>query len=121
MQFCRLPLILCLIVLSAAAQDPFKVAPQAYQLEFENDWVKVTRVHYAPHEKIPAHDHTETGAAYVYLKDACASSRHRIRPQIVSAQIHRGAQWRHKLAALNQLKVTRPLEEAGYFPRPSFG
>jgi hypothetical protein len=32
--------------------------------------VKVTRVHYAPYEKIPAHDHTETGAAYVYLNDS---------------------------------------------------
>ena len=27
------------------------------------------RVHYGPHEKIPAHDHTERAAAYVYLND----------------------------------------------------
>lgn len=52
------------------AQDPAKVAPQAYKPEFENEWVKVTRVHYAPHVKIPEHDHTETGAAYVYLNDS---------------------------------------------------
>ena len=52
------------------AQDPTKVAPDAYKLEFENEWVKVTKVHYAPHAKIPAHDHTETGAAYVYLSDS---------------------------------------------------
>jgi hypothetical protein len=32
--------------------------------------VKVTRVHYAQHAKIAAHDHTETGAAYVYLNDS---------------------------------------------------
>jgi hypothetical protein len=57
------------LVVSAFAQDPLKVAPQAYKLQFENEWVKVTRVHYAPHEKIPAHLHTETGAAYVYLND----------------------------------------------------
>ena len=36
---------------AAFAQDPLKVAPQAYKLEFENEWVKVMRVHYDPHEK----------------------------------------------------------------------
>src|SRR5262245_52388977 len=61
--------IICLSV-SAAAQDPVKVAPDAYKLEFENDYVKAQRVHYAPHVKIPEHDHTAFGAAYVYLNDA---------------------------------------------------
>lgn len=51
------------------AQDPQKVAPDAYKLELENDWVKVMRVHYSPREKIPAHDHTHWAAAYVYLND----------------------------------------------------
>lgn len=55
---------------AAFGQDPLKVAPEAYKLEFENEWVKVTRVHYAAHAKIPAHDHTESGAAYVYLNDS---------------------------------------------------
>lgn len=59
-----------LLSLTAFGQDPTKVAPDAYKLEFENEWVKVTRVHYAPHAKIPAHDHTETGAAYIYLNDS---------------------------------------------------
>jgi quercetin dioxygenase-like cupin family protein len=58
-----------LVAISGFAQDPFKVAPQAYKLDFENEWVKVARVHYGPHEKIPAHDHTKTAAAYVYLND----------------------------------------------------
>jgi hypothetical protein len=61
--------IFLLFTVAASAQDPLKVAPQAYKLEFENEWVKVMRVHYAPHEKIPAHDHTERAAAYVYLND----------------------------------------------------
>ena len=43
--------------------------PQAYKLVLENDWVKVVRVHYAPHEKLPIHNHTEQAAAYVYLND----------------------------------------------------
>src|SRR5262249_17886356 len=62
--------ILCLSAVAVAAQDPMKVAPDAYKLEFENDHVKVQRVHYAPRVKIPEHDHTAFGAAYVYLNDA---------------------------------------------------
>jgi hypothetical protein len=57
------------LVQSAAAQDPLKAAPQAYKLEFENEWVMVTRVHYGPREKIPEHFHTERASAYVYLND----------------------------------------------------
>ena len=64
-----LPVIFLLFTVAASAQDPLKVAPQAYKLEFENEWVKVMRVHYGPHEKIPAHDHTERAAAYVYQND----------------------------------------------------
>src|SRR5215471_6867581 len=59
-----------LFALPAAAQDPVKVAPQAYKLDFENDWVKVLRVHYAPKEHLPEHDHPATAAAYVYLNDS---------------------------------------------------
>ena len=61
-----------LIALSGAgfAQDASQALPQAYKLKFENDWVKVTRVHYAPKEKLPSHQHTETGSAYVYLNDS---------------------------------------------------
>jgi Tfp pilus assembly protein PilF len=62
--------IVCLSVSAALAQDPVKVAPDAYKTEFENDHVKVQRVHYAPRVKIPEHDHTAFGAAYVYLNDA---------------------------------------------------
>jgi hypothetical protein len=64
-----LPAIFFIFTITAFAQDPLKVAPQAYKLEFENEWVKVMRVHYGPQEKIPAHDHTELAAAYVYLSD----------------------------------------------------
>lgn len=61
--------LLLSLVVSVAGQDPTKVLPQAYKLDFENDWVKVTRVHYAAYETLPTHDHTESGAAYVYLND----------------------------------------------------
>jgi hypothetical protein len=63
-------LIILLLVISVAAQDPLKVAPEAYKLEFENDWVRVVRVHYGPHTRIPVHDHPSWATAYVYLNDA---------------------------------------------------
>jgi hypothetical protein len=53
-----------------SSKDPLKVAPQAYKLEFENDWVRVTRVRYEAREKIDEHYHTERPSAYVYLNDA---------------------------------------------------
>jgi hypothetical protein len=55
---------------AALAQDPVKVAPKAYQAEFENVYVKVVRVHYAPHSSLPEHDHPARGTAYVYLNDS---------------------------------------------------
>lgn len=61
-------LAVCLCI-ATFVQDPLKVAPNAYKLQFENESVKVTRVHYGPHEKIPVHSHTEYGTAYVYLND----------------------------------------------------
>ena len=64
-----LALAACALFAAAQAQDPLKVAPQAYKLVFENEWVMVTRVHYGPREKIPEHDHTERSSAYVYLND----------------------------------------------------
>jgi hypothetical protein len=66
--FCS-AVLLCLLASIFLAQGPLKVAPQAYKLAFENEWVRVMRVHYGPREKIPAHDHTRLAAAYVYLND----------------------------------------------------
>ena len=54
--FC-LVLLVVFLTLPVFAQDPLKVAPQAYKLQFENEWVKVVRVHYAAHEKVVAHRH----------------------------------------------------------------
>jgi hypothetical protein len=54
----------------ALRQDPLKVAPQAYRLQFENEWVKVTRVYYGPRVRVPLHDHSRLPAAYVYLNDS---------------------------------------------------
>jgi Tfp pilus assembly protein PilF len=59
-----------LLVVTALGQDPVGIAPDAYKLTFENEYVRVQRVHYAPRARLPEHDHTAYGAAYVYLNDA---------------------------------------------------
>ena len=41
----------------ALAQDPTKVAPAHYKLDFENEHVQVISVHYGPHEKSALHEH----------------------------------------------------------------
>lgn len=51
------------------AQDPVMTLPDAYATQFENEWVRVVRVHYAPYAKLPAHAHNALPAAYVYLTD----------------------------------------------------
>jgi quercetin dioxygenase-like cupin family protein len=47
----------CLAALSMLAQDPTKVEPKHYKLDFENDKVQVVSVHYGPHEKSGLHEH----------------------------------------------------------------
>lgn len=52
------------------AQDPTKVAPESYKLQLDNAIVRVLRVHYAAHSKVPVHDHSRWPAGYIYLNDA---------------------------------------------------
>jgi quercetin dioxygenase-like cupin family protein len=59
--------LLCQIGLFPFIQDPFVVAPQAYKRQFENEWVRIVRVHYAARESIPAHNHPRGPTVYVYL------------------------------------------------------
>lgn len=59
--------IVCLASL-ALAQDPTKVEPKHYKLDFENDRVQVVSVHYGPHEKSALHDHP--GGVVVILTEA---------------------------------------------------
>lgn len=39
------------------ALDPVAVDPQHYKVEFENEYVRVLRVHFGPHEKGQTHEH----------------------------------------------------------------
>jgi hypothetical protein len=62
-------LALAASITALGAQDPLTVLPDSYSKQFENDWVRVVRVRYAPHAKLPAHAHNALPAAYVYLND----------------------------------------------------
>lgn len=60
--------VVCLAMGLALAQDPTKVEPKHYKLDFENDRVQVVSVHYGPHEKSSLHDHP--GGVVVSLTEA---------------------------------------------------
>lgn len=62
-----LAFVLAQVLLLVPAQD---APPRAYQPEFENARVRVTRVRYAPREKIASHDHPANPTVYVYLRDS---------------------------------------------------
>ncbi|HEY7293184.1 MAG TPA: hypothetical protein VH583_25335 [Vicinamibacterales bacterium] len=48
--------------------DPAAVDPEHYKVEFENDQVRVLRIHYGPHEKGQMHEHF-LNRVVVYLND----------------------------------------------------
>ena len=50
-------LLLALCVCTAATQDPAAVNPKIVKVEFENDQVRILRVHYEPHERLEMHSH----------------------------------------------------------------
>jgi quercetin dioxygenase-like cupin family protein len=50
---------------SAHAQDPIKVDPKHYKVEFENEQVRVLRVSYAPGEKSVMHEHPANVAVFL--------------------------------------------------------
>lgn len=49
--------VVCLLSVGAVAQDPVKVEPKHYALNFENEKVQVVSVVYGPHEKSSLHEH----------------------------------------------------------------
>lgn len=58
----------CLAGAWSSAQDPTKVEPKHYKLDFENERVQVVSVHYGPHEKSAMHEHP--GGVVVFLSSA---------------------------------------------------
>jgi quercetin dioxygenase-like cupin family protein len=60
--------LMCAAMISALAQDPTKVEPKHYKLDFENDRVQVVAVTYGPHEKSVLHEHP--GGVVVSITEA---------------------------------------------------
>jgi quercetin dioxygenase-like cupin family protein len=60
--------LVCLATACSQGQDPTKVEPKHYKLNFENDRVQVVSVHYGPHEKSALHEHP--GGVVVSLTEA---------------------------------------------------
>src|SRR5438874_13812633 len=58
-------LLLATVAVPAKAQDPVKVDPKHYKLEFENDQVRVLRITYGPHEKSLMHEHPNSVAVFL--------------------------------------------------------
>ena len=50
------------------ALDPTVVDPKHYKVEFENENVRVLRIHFEPHEKSPSHEHM-LNRVVLYLND----------------------------------------------------
>lgn len=44
--------------------------PENYKTVLTESFVKVIRVHYGPHEKVPVHDHPEVPTVFVYLNNS---------------------------------------------------
>ena len=73
-------ILVCLTAAFTLAQDPTKVEPKHYHLDFENDKVQVVSVHYGPHEKSAMHEHPGGGvviltAAHLRFTDENGKTR----------------------------------------------
>lgn len=60
----------CLAASMLQAQDPVKVDPKHYKVEFENAKVRVLRIHYEPHAKSIMHSHPDS--VVVFLTDGAS-------------------------------------------------
>lgn len=61
---------MAVLVLASVSQDPTKSLPDSYRLQFENDYVRIVRVHYDAGAKLAEHTHAAGTTAYVYLNDS---------------------------------------------------
>jgi hypothetical protein len=52
----------------ADVDDSADEAP--YRVQFENEWVRLVRVHYPANAKVPVHGHPRTVTTYIYLSES---------------------------------------------------
>ena len=58
------------LVVVVQAQDPITTIPGSYKVQFENEHVRVVRVHYPAGARLADHTHPAGTTAYVYLNDS---------------------------------------------------
>jgi hypothetical protein len=58
--------------------DPVKVDSKHYKVEFENEYVRVLRIHYGPREKGPTHEHILNRVVF-YVNDQTAGKADDVR------------------------------------------
>jgi len=58
--------------------DPVKVDPKHYKLDFENEHVRVLRIHFGPHEKGETHEHILNRVVF-YVNDQAAGKANDVR------------------------------------------
>jgi hypothetical protein len=58
------------VTLGMLVQDPTTTLPEAYKVQFENDYVRMVRVHYDAGAKLAEHVHPAGTTVYVYLNDS---------------------------------------------------
>jgi len=89
-------------------RDSVKTAPETHKLEFENDQVRVVRVHYEPGEKAPMHDHPDQ--VQIWLTDADIPIKMpdgKTREDHVKAGL---ARWRHAFSHAAENVGDKPFE-----------
>ena len=62
----------------ATALDPTVVDAKHYKVDFENEHVRVLRIHFEPHEKSPSHEHM-LNRVVVYLNDQAGAKADDVR------------------------------------------
>ena len=58
------------LAMAGVLQDPTQSLPDSYKRQFENDYVRVVRVHYDAGAKLTEHTHPGGTTVYVYLNDS---------------------------------------------------
>ncbi len=100
--------VVCLAVSTAKAQDPVKIDPNSWKVEFENAQVRVLRVHIPPHGKLGMHEHPAN--VLIPLKDGHVKD---IFPDGKTAEVHvkaGQATWRAAVKHANENLGDTPVE-----------
>jgi hypothetical protein len=72
--------------LPATALDPTVVDPQHYKVEFENEYVRVLRIHFGPHETSKNHQHMLNRVVF-YMNDQTGAKADEVRMSAAATHV----------------------------------